>query len=156
MRKWMPNSIGGLIWAGLGEGATVAHVPFYAGTTRTPEAYAIGEQKERPSPSQMFSGSMYDERSAYWTYRVISNLVNLFYTATKEHVIPVWDAWEDELYKQQPQVEKAALELYREDPGLAVEFITGYGCWKATEALDIAKTMTGKLHTIIAHYNSPL
>ena len=53
-------------------------------------------------------------------------------------------------------MEKTALELYKEDPALAVEFLTTYSCAKASEALDMAKEMTVKLHSIIAHYNAPL
>lgn len=96
------------------------------------------------------------EDSAYWVFRVVSSLVNLFYIATKDQVIPVWRAWEEKLYRMQPIVEKAALELYAEDPGLACEYLTGYTNSRALEALDMAREMTRKLHTIIAHYNAPL
>ena len=46
--------------------------------------------------------------------------------------------------------------LYKEDPELALDFITSYSCGKANEALEISKEMTIKLHSIISHYNSPL
>jgi hypothetical protein len=39
---------------------------------------------------------------------------------------------------------------------LAVDFLTSYSCAKATEALEMAKRMTAKLHTIISHFNAPL
>jgi dipeptidase len=35
----------------------------------------------------------YDPESAYWRFRVVTNLVNLFYTATKDQVIPAWREW---------------------------------------------------------------
>ena len=156
LRSGMPDAIGGLLWTGLGEGATTGHIPFYSGLSKTPKAYTIGSQKDKPMPSEVLSGSMYDEKSAYWTFRHISNLVNLFYTATKEEVIPVWRRWEEELYKMQPQIEKTSLELFKENSSKAVEYITSYSNWRATEALEIAKTMISRLHTIIAHCNSPL
>jgi dipeptidase len=143
LRSSMPNPIGGLIWTGLAEGATSAHVPFYSGIAKTPKAYTAGSQ-------------VYDEESAYWTFRQISNLVNLFYTSTKDKVIPVWREWEEELYALQPVIEKAASELFQKNPGMAEEYITSYSNMKATEALEIAKSMTTKLHTIIAHCNTPL
>lgn len=152
LRSWMPNPIGGLLWTGLAEGATSGHIPMYVGITKTPTAYSTGIQKEA---SNGFAAT-YDPKSAYWKFRVISNLVNLFYTATKDDVIPVWRAWEDKLFAQQPVFEKTALELYQKDPKLAVEYVTNYSCDKATEALDIAEEMIAKLHTIIAHYNTPL
>jgi dipeptidase len=98
----------------------------------------------------------YDPRSAYWNFRIVTNLVNLFYTATKDEVIPIWREWEEINYRLQPAVEKTAMELYIEDPALAVEFLTTYSCAKASEALNMAKEMTVKLHSIIAHYNAPL
>jgi dipeptidase len=156
LRSWMPNPIGGVLWAGLSEGATSGRLPWYVGMTKTPEPYTIGIQKEGPIASKPFLGSIYNEESAFWVFRVVTNLVNLFYTATKGEVIPVWRKWEDKLYELQPVVEKAALALYKEDPKLAVEFLTSYSNSKALEALEMAREMTVRLHTIIAHYNAPL
>jgi len=82
--------------------------------------------------------------------------VNLFYTATKDEVIPAWREWEERNFRLQPAVEKAALELYEEDPELASEFLTTYSCGKAGEALEMSRRMTARLHTIISHYNAPL
>jgi dipeptidase len=143
LRSWLPNPIGGLLWTGLGEGATCGHIPIYAGITRTPEGYAIAD-------------SVYDDQSAYWNFRAVSNLVNLFYTATAGDVIPVWRAWESKLYELQPIIERNAMELYQKNPGQSIDYITTYSCDKAREALEIAKIMIAKLHTIIAHYDTPL
>ena len=155
LRGWMPDPIGGLIWAGIGEGATAGRIPWYSGMTRTPEPYTIGTRPFRPvrDPQAM---NPYDERSAYWIFRVVTNLVNLFYTATKDEVIPVWREWEERNFRLQPAIEKMALELYQDDQDLAVDFLTGYSCCKASEALEMARKMTDRLHTIISHYNAPL
>jgi dipeptidase len=155
LRSWMPNPIGGLLWTGLAEGATSPHIPFYSGITKIPDAYTIGEQKARPDIEPL-SGSIYDERSAYWIFRVVSNLVNLFYTATSEEVIPVWRQWQEKLYSLQPMVEKTAVEIYGRNPDLSIEYVTEYSFEKAREALDTATAMTRRLHTIIAHYCAPL
>jgi dipeptidase len=155
LRGWMPNPIGGLIWAGIGEGATAGRIPWYSGMTKTPEPYTIGTRPHRPvrDPHAM---NPYDGRSAYWNFRIVTNLVNLFYTATKDEVIPVWRDWEERNFRLQPVVEKAALELYEEDLELAVDFLTSYSCCKATEALEMTRKMTDRLHTIISHYNASL
>jgi dipeptidase len=156
LRSSMPNPIGGLLWTGLAEGATSPHVPFYSGMTKTTKAYTVGSQKCEPLPTEVLSGSIYDEESAYWTFRQISNLVNLFYTATKEEVVPVWRNWEEELFRLQPSIEKVALDLFQKNPRMAEEYITNFSNMKATEALEIAKSIITRLHTIIAHCNSPL
>ena len=155
LRSWIPNGIGGLLWTGLSQCSTTGHVPFYSGITRVPKAYGIGTNKKSWTVKP-FQGSIYDDRSASWIFRVVSNLVNLFYTATKDEVIPVWRAWENHLVAQQPSIEKVAMELYQKDPDLAADFITNYSCAKASQALDMAKTMTVRLHTIIAHYNTSI
>ena len=156
LRGYMPNPIGGLLWAGLAEGSTSPHIPFYAGITRTPEAYATGSMEHEPVPTEVISGSICDEKSAYWTFRQVSNLVNLFYTATKDEVIPILRNWEDELYRLQPFIEKVASDLYQKDPGIAEEYLTTFSNAEAIEALEIAKSLINRLHTIIAHCNAPL
>jgi len=143
LRSWMPNPIGGVLWAGLGEAAAGGHIPIYAGVTRLPETYAVADR-------------IYDDRSAYWNFRSVSNLMNLFYTATAEEILPRWRDWEERLYAMQPIIEKNAMELYRNSPDQSIEYITAYSCEKASEALGTAKEMIARLHTIIAHYDTPL
>jgi dipeptidase len=151
----MPNPIGGLLWAGIGEGATCGHVPYYSGITKTPKAYNIGSQNAYPW-EPFVDGSIYNENSAYWRFRELSNLVNLFYDATKEMVIPIWRNWEEKLYNLQNKIEEVALLLYKQNPKLANDFLTSYSNSKAIEAFEMTKNMIKRLHTIIAHYNGPL
>ncbi|TFH15288.1 hypothetical protein E4H04_08625, partial [Candidatus Bathyarchaeota archaeon] len=155
LREWMPNPIGGLIWVGISEGATTGRIPFYCGVTETPKPFVTGKRAfiQRTDPTMM---NNYNKDSAYWRLRIVTNLVNLFYTATVNGVIPRWREWEKKNYLLQPAVEKTALELYKEDAKLACSFLTTYCCAKANEALDIAEELTEKLNTIISHYNSPL
>jgi dipeptidase len=155
LRGWMPNPVGGLMWAGIGEGATVGRIPWYAGVKETPQPYTIGTRPFRPGGDPQTMND-YDERSAYWIFRIVTNLVNLFYTATKDEVIPAWRAWEERNFRLQPAVEKVALELHGQDPELALDFITSYSCCRANEALEMARKMTARLHTIVSHYNAPL
>jgi dipeptidase len=155
LRGWMPNPIGAILWAGIGEGATAPRIPWYSGITRTPEPYTIGTRPHRPVRDPT-AYNVYDPRSAYWNFRIVTNLVNLFYTPTKEEVLPVWREWEERNFRLQPHVEKVALELFEENPELAVDLLTTYSCANASEALDMAREMMVKLHSIISHYNAPL
>ncbi len=86
--------------------------------SRTPEPYTIGTRLYRPviDPQAM---DPYVEMSAYWVFRVVTNLVNLFYTPTNDEVIPMWSEWGERNFRLQPAIEKVALELYQEDPDLA-------------------------------------
>jgi dipeptidase len=99
--------------------------------------------------------SHYNEKSAYWAFINVFDLVNLFYQKTIDEVQPVWEEWEEKLFKLQPTVEKAALELYEKNRNLAREYLTGYSNAKGHEAFKMAKDMVSKLLTIIAHHNTP-
>ena len=154
LRSWMPNPVGGLLWGGLAGAHSSAHIPWYVGIKKTPPAYNIDTVKP-PSGSEILGHADYDERSAYWAFINVFDLVNLFYQKTIDEVQPVWEAWEDKLFALQPAIENAALELHAKDPDLAAEFLTLYSNAKGQEAFEMAKAMVGKLLTIIAHHNTP-
>lgn len=67
LRNDVPAPISGLHWLALGVAAESIFVPFYAGITKTPANYQIG-------------GATYDDRSAYWTYKLLGVLVDSHYT----------------------------------------------------------------------------
>jgi dipeptidase len=149
LRDWLPNPIGGLLWGGLGAAWANGHTPWYAGITKTPEAYNNGKNNS-------IGRGTYDEESAYWAFETVTNLVNLFYRNTIDQVLPVWEEWEDHLFEMQHTVEKVALELYEKDPELALDYLTGYSNLKGSEALEMARDMITKLLTLIAVKNTGL
>jgi dipeptidase len=145
-RSWLPNELGGVIWAGLAAAATSPHLPFYAGNTRTPRPYQIGDAGDN---------SVYKPDSAYWMYETIGNLMNLFYQASVDLVKPVWSAFDERLFKMQNCVEDAAARLYQQDPALAVEYLTAYSNGAALEALEVGQKMLHQLYTRMALVNNP-
>ncbi|MGV7801934.1 C69 family dipeptidase, partial [Mycobacterium kansasii] len=56
----------GIQWLAMGVGAQSVYVPFYAGIDSTPEAYHLGTET-------------YDSKSAYWTYKLVSVLLDAHY-----------------------------------------------------------------------------
>jgi dipeptidase len=147
LRSWLPNPIGGVLWGGIGAAWANGHVPWYVGITKTPAPYNIGT-------NDRIGKGTYEEGSAYWVYETVANLVNLFWRNTIEDVLPIWEEWENKLYRLQPSVEKAALELYGKKPDLAVKYLTSYSCSKGVEALEMAKAMIPKLISTIASKNT--
>jgi dipeptidase len=145
-RDFLPNAIGGVIWAGLAATAACAHIPFYACTTRTPRAYQLGESGP---------GSRYMKESAYWKYETISNLMNLFYQVAADVVRPEWEAMETLFFALQPQIEQTALSLLKQDPKLSAEFLTGYSNGLALQALEKADEIIETLYTRYALVNNP-
>ncbi|HHY88934.1 MAG TPA: C69 family dipeptidase [Chloroflexi bacterium] len=145
-RSWLPNEIGGLLWAGLAATAASPHIPFYAGNTRTPVEYRTGLAGNKGA---------YTKNSAYWLFENIGNLMNLFYQGTVDLVKPVWCEFDRRLYDLQPVVEETALKLYKEDPARAVKFLTTYSNGVAHEALEVGEDMLAKMFTRIALVNNP-
>jgi dipeptidase len=149
LRDWLPNSIGGLLWGGLGAAWANGHTPWYVGITKTPKAYNKGTNDSKGK-------GKYNEESAYWAFETVTNLVNLFYRNNIDLVLPKWEEWEGILFEMQPSVEQAALELYEKDPKLAMDYLTSYSNAKGSEALQIAQDMIPKLLTRIASKNTGL
>ncbi len=145
-RDWLPDEIGGLLWAGLAATAASPHLPFYACNTRTPIEYRTGLAGN--------SGAHMKE-SAYWLFEDIGNLMNLFYQGTEDLVKGVWCEYDRRLYSQQASVEETALKLYQEDPARAVEFLTTYSNGVAHDALEVGNAMLGKIFTRLALVNNP-
>ena len=83
LRSWLPNPIGGVLWGGVAASWANAHIPWYVGITKTPEPYNVGTN----TCNRL---SEYDSNSAYWVYRTVSSLVNLFWRNTIDEVQPVW------------------------------------------------------------------
>jgi dipeptidase len=145
-RAGMPDAIGGVIWAGLAAGAASPHLPFYAGNTRTPRAYQIGDAGDN---------SVYRPDSAYWLYENIGNLMNLFYQGTVDLVKPAWKEYDRCLFERQASVEQAALSLYQSDPAAAVEYLTAYSNGVALDALERGQAILGQIFTRLALVNNP-
>jgi dipeptidase len=145
-RAWLPNEIGGLLWAGLAATAASPHLPFYACNKRTPREYLIGDAGDK---------SVYLLDSAYWLFENIGNLMNLFYDGTVELVKPVWTSFDQHSFNLQPSVEKTALSLYEDNPEKAAEYLTTYSNGVALEALEIGKDMLAKIFTRFALVNNP-
>ena len=145
-RSWLPNEIGGVLWAGLAAAASSPHIPFYAHNTRTPKMYRTGWSGDN---------SYYMPDSAYWLYENIGNLMNLFYQATVDLVKPVWTQFDKRSFYQQQFVEDAAMKMHAQDPKKAVEFLTTYSNGIAQEGIEVGTDMLRNLNTRIALTNNP-
>lgn len=93
---------------------------------------------------------MFDPSSAFWRFRALSDLVLVDF----QHLFPVvrdaWDELEEEAFELCGVTEKAALEVYGQNPGLARRILTGYSGGFARRALEKAVSLEGTLHTRIA------
>jgi dipeptidase len=113
-RGWLPAWIGGLVWFAEDDAKTSAFVPLYAGATRVPEAYETGTRAQ------------FDRRSAWWAFNFVGNWANINYRAMSQDIRKAYTEIEERFFAQQPVIEKTALDLYKQDPNAAREYLTAY------------------------------
>lgn len=114
LRDWLPNEIGGVYWVYLDNPYFSPYVPIYAGNLSTDESY------------QTYNSTKYDEKSARWAIDFVDNLANLSFQNIAKDVRKVRDPFEAEIFANQKSVEEKALELYKQDPAKAQEYLTNY------------------------------
>ena len=123
-RGWMPAWIGGLVWFAEDDPKTSVYVPLYAGLTRLPKAYEIG------------SRDRFDRNSAWWAFDFLGNWANLRYDAMIKDIREAYTRIEKGFFDQQADVEKKALDLYKQDPADAREFLTDYSNTMAQKTVE--------------------
>jgi len=99
-------------------------VPFYAAALSVPKSFTVGNR------------NIFDRNCAWWAFNYVSNYADLKYSHMIKDIQAVQQRFENEAYAMQPAVEKAALELYRKDPSLAITFLTNYSNNLAERVVD--------------------
>ncbi len=113
-RASLPGPIGGILWFGVDDTALTVYVPMYAGILEAPRAFAVGTAD--------FNTFSWD--SAFWAFNWVSNWV---YTRYSDMVIDVRDvqqSLEGAFLAEVPQIDRAALDLFKRSPRQAREYLT--------------------------------
>ncbi len=122
-RSWLPDAIGGVYWYGLDDTWTTCYLPLYAGITALPESFTRGQI------------TAFDSDDAWWVFNFVANLANLKFSYMAPEILEVQRDIEGYLLAIQPTVEKAALELWENDPDLARRYLTDHSVLHAEEAV---------------------
>ena len=126
--KDLPAAVGGLVWFAYDKPGTSCFIPIYSGVKYLPESFVKGNR-----------GATYDvfsRESAWWAFNFVSNYANLKYSYMIKEIEAVRNPLEAEMFKMQPYIEKAALDLYAKDPELAKDFLTQYTNSVANKVVD--------------------
>jgi dipeptidase len=115
-RSWLPDPIGGLLWFGVDDTYSTVYMPVYCGISKVPEPVAEGT-----GTFQKFSWD-----SAFWVFNAVSNLAYTRYSDIIKEIQKVQKELEGYFINIQPEVEKAALALYKQSPALAKDYLTEY------------------------------
>ena len=113
-RSWLPDPVGGIYWYGMDDTYTTCYFPLYCCIKGVPASYAVGDL-------QKFSWD-----SAWWVFNFVANYANLKYSYMVKDIQKVQSALESQFLRLQPVVEKTALELYKKDADLLVQYLTDY------------------------------
>ncbi|MFY9115833.1 MAG: C69 family dipeptidase [Bacteroidales bacterium] len=125
-RSDLPRDLGGLYWFGVDDAGTSALTPIYSVSTRVPHCVEEG------------NGSMleYSETSLFWIKNRVAQFAYQRYNDIGGEVRQVVDAWEHEMIEKTAVADKVALQLYKEDPALAREYLTEFSVNQAQQLLD--------------------
>ena len=113
-RAWLPDPVGGVLWFGVDDTYTTCYVPISCGVQAPPHAFAEGTGD--------FNSFSWD--SAFWTFNFVSNYTYTRWSDMIQDVQKVQREFEGRFTAGQPDVDRRALALYKEDPGLAKDYLT--------------------------------
>ena len=115
-RNWLPDPIGGIIWFSVDDTYTTVYTPMYCGMTEVPHTYAVG------------NGSMmeYSDDAAFWVFNQVSNFAYTRYNYIYKDIRKKQEELEMKYINAVPVVDNAAKELFKNNPGQAIEFITDF------------------------------
>lgn len=125
-RNWLPNLIGGILWFGVDDSGTSCLTPIYSCTNRVPECFREG------------NGHMteYSPTSAFWLFNRVTNFAYMRYDLISQDIIKVINETEDRNFAEIPAVDAAAEMLYKQNPQLAVDFLSNYSVSTAQNMFD--------------------
>jgi len=115
-RSWLPDEIGGIFWFGVDDAATSALTPIYSSSLSVPDCFRVG------------NGNMitYSPTAAFWIFNRVSNFAYSRYNLIAPDVKIAVDKHELTAMERVPAIDAVALELYKESPQKAREFLTDY------------------------------
>lgn len=127
-RDWLPDEIGGVAWLAMDNVASSIYIPVYCSVTDLPEPY---KTPGRPNG--------YTTESAWWAFNRLGTLTAQRWGDIRHDVDAVWNPWQQQLFTEQAETEKQALDLYNpKKPEKTREFLTDYTNKWGTKVVDKA------------------
>lgn len=115
-RGWLPNEIGGILWFGVDDTYSTCYTPIYSSSTRVPATFAVG------------NGDMltYAPEAAFWVFNRVTNFAYMRYDLIIKDIQHIQASIEGKHVAYVPAIDQAASLLHKQDPELAVAFLTDY------------------------------
>jgi dipeptidase len=150
LRSWLPPSVGCVYWQCQGRPDTGIFTPWYLGVNEVPAAYrrAVSLQQQLSlsyqlsPPAETFAP---DPNLAWWEFNALEKSLLANGGESLKVARIVMDAFEERPLRDQAQADKKAMDLLRNDPKAAMDFLTDYcGQW-AEKARRMAKALPTRL-----------
>lgn len=154
VRSWLPGPIGGVLWFGVDDTYTTVYTPMYAGLHEVPRPYAAG----------VASRHEFSWDSAFWVFNWVSNQAYARWRDIIVDVQGVQRELEGQFLAEQPEIDRAALELYRRTPEQARAYLTDYSVrqgervvarWRKLGEQLLVKYLDGNLKTEMGEVTHP-
>ena len=153
-RSWLPDPLGGIFWFGLDDTNSTVYNPIYCCVTEVPKSVAVG------------TGDFhhFTWESAFWVFNWVANFAYSRYSDMIKDIQLVQRELESRFFSDQDRVEKAALALYKEAPGLAVDYLTEYSVetmnntvqrWRKLGEMLLVKYMDGNVKDELGKVTHP-
>ena len=114
-RENLPDEIGGVVWLAFDNVATSIYVPLYCSISDVPQSFK--------TPGRVTG---FNRESAWWAFNRLGTLAAQRWGDMRNDVTAVWNPMQSELFDAQHDIEKKALELLKQDPQRAKDFLTQY------------------------------
>jgi len=146
MRSWLPDAIGGIHWWGVDDASGTVYMPMYSSITQVPFNFAVG------------NGAImeYSETAGFWIFNQVQNYAYTRYNLIHPEVEVAQTTLEKEFIDYTNGVDAAAKTLYKDNPAMAVAFLTNYSnsaaertfnTWKKLYSYLFVKYMDGNVKT---------
>lgn len=124
-RANLPDPIGGILWFSVDDTYSTVYVPMYCGITQIPYNFAVG--------TGSFNEFSWD--SAFWVFNFVANFAYSRYSEMIVDIQKLQRELEGSFLEQVPEVDRAALALYKDSPLLARDYLTEYSVKSGAETV---------------------
>ncbi|HEX5746499.1 MAG TPA: C69 family dipeptidase [Archangium sp.] len=154
MRSWMPGPIGGVLWFGVDDTSTTVYTPMYAGIRTAPKNLATG----------VANRGEFSWDSSFWVFNWVSNQAYARWSDMSVDVQKTQGELEGQFLADQADIEKAALELYKNSPEQARTYLTAYSTqqgdkvharWRKLGEQLLVKYIDGNVRDEMGRVNHP-
>jgi len=157
-RSWLPVDIGTVFWRALEQPCSSVFVPRYLCAHRIPGSFQAAPVRADTATAARVDFH-FDMPDTTWElgldtsgalFKLLGDLADEDYADRIDPIRETWREFEETAITLQPEIEKAALDLYGRDKALACELLTLYSNALAERSLEIARRLVETMGDTIA------